>query len=189
MNDLSTAASLPAWDLSDLYPGPDSTEVREDMAQAERMGKAFAASHAGTLADLTGSALAAVIGEYERIQELLGRIASYAQLLFAEDSTDPAVGRFYQTVNEKVTAVGSDLIFFSLELNRLDEALLETKLADPALARYRPWLRDLRVFRPHQLSDDLEKLSHERDITANAAWVRLFDETVASMRIRIGDEN
>jgi oligoendopeptidase F len=189
MDDLSTAASLPAWDLSDLYPGPDSTEVREDMAQAERMGKAFAASHAGTLADLTGSALAAVIGEYERIQELLGRIASYAQLLFAEDSTDPAVGRFYQTVNEKVTAVGSDLIFFSLELNRLGEALLETKLADPALARYRPWLRDLRVFRPHQLSDDLEKLSHERDITANAAWVRLFDETVASMRIRIGDEN
>jgi oligoendopeptidase F len=189
MDDLSTAASLPAWDLSDLYPGPDSTEVREDMAQAERMGKAFAASHAGTLADLTGSALAAVIGEYERIQELLGRIASYAQLLFAEDSTDSAVGRFYQTVNEKVTAVGSDLIFFSLELNRLGEALLETKLADPALARYRPWLRDLRVFRPHQLSDDLEKLSHERDITANAAWVRLFDETVASMRIRIGDEN
>ncbi|HET6608524.1 MAG TPA: M3 family oligoendopeptidase [Rhodopila sp.] len=189
MNDLSTAASLPAWDLSDLYPGPDSTEVREDMAQAERMGKAFAASHAGTLAELTGSALAAVIGEYERIQELLGRIASYAQLLFAQDSSDPAIGRFYQTVNEKVTAVGSDLIFFSLELNRLDDALLETKLADPALARYRPWLRDLRVFRPHQLSDDLEKLSHERDITANAAWVRLFDETVASMRIRIGDQD
>ncbi len=57
--------------------------------------------------------------------------------------------------------------------------MLEAKFADPALARYRPWLRDLRVFRPHQLSDDLEKLSHERDLTASAAWVRLFDETIA----------
>ncbi|HVY13866.1 MAG TPA: M3 family oligoendopeptidase [Rhodopila sp.] len=185
---MSAAAALPEWDLSDLYPGPDSAEVKADMERAERMAKAFASSHAGTLAALTGPALAAVIGEYERIQELLGRIASYAQLLFAGDSTDPAIGRFYQTVNEKVTAVGSDLIFFSLELNRMDDALLEAKLADPALAHYRPWLRDLRVFRPHQLSDDLERLTHERDLTASAAWVRLFDETVAAMRVKLGGE-
>jgi oligoendopeptidase F len=191
MNDLNTAATadLPAWDLSDLYPGPDSPEVKADMERADRLAKAFAAEHAGTLAGLTGGALATVISEYERIQELLGRIASYAQLLFAGDSTDPVIGRFYQTVNEAVTAVGSNLIFFSLELNQVDDALLEAKLADPALARYRPWLRDLRVFRPHQLSAELEKLTHERDLTANAAWVRLFDETIASMRIRLGNED
>ncbi len=70
----------------------------------------------------------------------------------------------------------------------MDDAVLETKLADPALARYRPWLRDLRVFRPHQLSDELEKLTHERDLTASAAWVRLFDETVAAMRITMNGE-
>ena len=87
-----------------------------------------------------------------------------------------------------MTAIGSDLIFFTLELNRLDDAALEGKFSDPALARYRPWLRDLRVFRPHQLSDDLEKLTHERDLTAHAAWVRLFDETVASMRIPLAGE-
>ena len=132
--------------------------------------------------------LRAAIAEYEQIQEVLGRVASYAQLLFAGDSSDAAIGRFYQTVNERVTAIGSDLIFFALELNRLDDAALEGKFSDPALARYRPWLRDLRVFRPHQLSDDLEKLTHERDLTAHAAWVRLFDETVASMRIQLAGE-
>jgi oligoendopeptidase F len=140
------------------------------------------------LAGLSGADLAAAIAEYERIQEALGRVASYAQLLFAEDSTDPAIGRFYQTVNERVTAIGSELIFFSLELNRLDDAALEARFSDPALARYQPWLRDLRVFRPHQLGDDLEKLTHERDLTANAAWVRLFDETVAAMRIDLNGE-
>ena len=90
---------------------------------------------------------------------MLGRVGSYAQLLFAGDSSDPAIGQFYQTVNERITAISSDLIFFTLELNRLDDAVLEAKLADPALARYRPWLRDLRVFRPHQLDDQLEKLT------------------------------
>ncbi|HEY0184623.1 MAG TPA: M3 family oligoendopeptidase [Rhodopila sp.] len=181
----SPAASLPAWDLSDLYAAPDSPEVAADLARAEHTAKGFARAHAGTLASLSGAALAAVIAEYERIQEILGRVASYAQLLFAGDSTDPTVGRFYQTVNERVTAISSDLIFFTLELNRLDDAALEAKLADPSLAHYRPWLRDLRVFRPHQLSDELEKLTHERDLTASAAWVRLFDETVASMRVRL----
>ncbi|HEY3847747.1 MAG TPA: M3 family oligoendopeptidase, partial [Acetobacteraceae bacterium] len=190
MSHASTAQSesLPAWDLSDLYPSPDSKEVAADLDWAEQRAKSFAQAHAGTLASLSGAALAAVIAEYERIQERLGRVASYAQLLFAGDSSDASIGRFYQTVNERVTAIGSDLIFFALEMNRVDDAVLETKLADPALARYRPWLRDLRVFRPHQLSDDLEKLTHERDLTASAAWSRLFDETVAAMRIKLDGE-
>jgi oligoendopeptidase F len=190
MNDTNATptGSLPAWDLSDLYASPDSPRVTADLAQAENMAKAFAQAHAGTLSGLSGAALAAVIAEYERIQEMLGRVASYAQLQFAGDSTDPAIGRFYQTVNERVTAISSELIFFTLELNRMDDGALETKLADPSLAHYRPWLRDLRVFRPHQLSDELEKLTHERDLTATAAWVRLFDETVAAMRITMNGE-
>jgi oligoendopeptidase F len=182
------ASSLPAWDLSDLYTSPDSPLVMEDLARAEQMARSFAQAHASSLAGLSGAALAAVIGEYERIHEILGRVGSYAQLLFAGDSTDPAVGQFYQTVSERITAISSDLIFFTLELNRLDDAVLEVKLTDPALARYRPWLRDLRVFRPHQLDDQLEKLNHERDLTANGAWKRLFDETVAAMRIELDGE-
>jgi oligoendopeptidase F len=179
---------LPAWDLSDLYRAPDDPKVLADLAQAERSAQAFAKARAGRLASLSGADLAAAIAEYEQIQEMLGRVGSYAQLLFAEDSTDPSVGRFYQTVNERSTTIGSALIFFTLELNRLDDASLEQKLADRALARYRPWLRDLRVFRPHQLSDELEKLSNERDLTANGAWVRLFDETIAAMRVELSGE-
>jgi oligoendopeptidase F len=182
------APDLPSWDLSDLYPSMQGPEVAADLDRAERMAKAFQAARAGTLAGLGGAALAAAIGEYEAVQEILGRVASYAQLLFAGDSSDPAIGRFYQGVSERVTAIGSELIFFSLELNRLDDTALEAKLADPKLARYRPWLRDLRVFRPHQMDDALEKLTNERDLTANAAWSRLFDETVAAMRIPLNGE-
>ena len=177
--------ALPAWDLSDLYPAPDSPEVGRDLDQAEADARAFAAAHAGRLARATGRELAIAIAEFERLEERLGRLASYAQLLFAGDSTDAVIAQFSQTVNERVTAISSHLIFFTLELNRLDEATLEAKLADPEAARWRPWLRDLRVFRPHQLSDDLERLLHEKEVTGRAAWSRLFDETVAGMRIAL----
>ena len=185
----AAAEALPAWDLADLYPAPDSPAVERDFAAAAREAKAFAVACAGRLAALSGAELAAAIARYERIEETLGRLASYAQLRFAADQTDAAGGQFYQTVVERVTAIGSDLLFFPLELNRLDDAALEAKLADPALAPWRSWLRDLRVFRPHQLSDDLEKLLHEKDVTGPAAWSRLFDETVAGMRISLGGED
>jgi oligoendopeptidase F len=187
----ATAAdeTLPSWDLSDLYPGPGSAAITADFAAAEAAATAFEAAHAGKLAALPGAALAAAIHEYERIDEILGRVASYAQLLFAGDSTDAAIGQFYQTVTERVTAISVHLLFFTLELNRLDEAALEVKLSDPALARWRPWLRDLRVFRPHQLSDELEKLLHEKEVTGHSAWSRLFDETIAGMRVPMGGED
>ncbi len=180
--------SLPAWDLADLYPAPDSPEVERDFAAANAAAKDLAAIYAGQLAGLSGQDLATAISEFERIDELLGRLTSYAQLLFSGDSTDAAIGRFYQTVNERVTAISSHLLFFTLELNRMDEQALEAKLADPSLARWRPWLRDLRVFRPHQLSDEVEKLLHEKEVTGRSAWSRLFDETVAGMRIPVNGE-
>lgn len=184
----ATADDLPRWDLSDLYPTPDNEAVTADFAAAESAAVAFETATAGMLAGMSGGELAAAISEYERIEEILGRLSSYSQLLFASNSTDAAIGKFYQTVTERVTTISSHLLFFALELNRLDDGVLQTKLADPALARWRPWLRDLRIFRPHQLSDELEKLLHEKDVTGHAAWSRLFDETIAGMRIKVGDE-
>ncbi|HET6183765.1 MAG TPA: M3 family oligoendopeptidase [Acetobacteraceae bacterium] len=184
----SHADPLPQWDLSDLYPAPDSPLVGQDLDAAEGEAKAFAASYAGKVAQLSGEQLAGAIDAYQRIEERLGRLASYAQLLFAGDSTDSAIGSFYQTLNERVTTIGTHLIFFTLELNRIDEAALEAKLAAPAAARWRPWLRDLRVFRPHQLSDELERLLHEKEVTGRSAWSRLFDETIAGMRVAVAGE-
>ncbi len=186
----ATAAEkgLPTWDLSDLYPGPDSREVTRDLETAEASAKRFSATFAGKLGGLPGAELAGAIAEYEQIEQTLGRLMLYAQLLFSGDSTESAIGQFYQTVNERVTAISSHLIFFTLELNRMDEPALEQRLRDPSLARWRPWLRDLRVFRPHQLSDELERLLHEKEVTGHSAWNRLFDETVAGLRVPVGGE-
>jgi len=115
-----TAQEPPTWDLGDLYPAPDSPAVEADFANADKAAKDFAAAFQGKLASLSGAALAAAIGQYERIEEVLGRLISYAQLLFSGDSTNAEIGRFYQTVSERVTSISSHLLFFTLELNRLD---------------------------------------------------------------------
>ena len=107
---------------------------------------------------------------------------SYADLLRAGNVADPEIAHFFQTMHERINAVSTELLFFTLEINRLDDAALDAKLADPALAHYRPWLRDVRAMRPHQLSDELEKLLHEKSVAGRAAWVRLFDETIAELR-------
>ena len=142
----------------------------------------FAAAHEGKVGALDGAALGAAIVEFERQEERLGRISSYAQLVHAGDLSDPEIGRFSQNVRERVTAVSTKLLFFELELRRIEEDDLEAKLEDPELARYRPWLRDMRAFRPYQLSDEVEKLLHEKTVTGRSAWMRLFDETLADLR-------
>jgi oligoendopeptidase F len=173
---------LPEWDLSDLYPSRDSPEVAHDLAALATDSETFRDKYQGRLAALSGAELGGAIAEYERMQEIAGRILSYADLLRAGNVADVEIGRFAQTMQEKINAISTVLLFFALELNRLDDADLEAKAADPALAHYRPWLRDVRAFRPHQLSDDLEKLLHEKSVAGRNAWVRLFDETIAALR-------
>ena len=173
---------LPEWDLSDLYPGRDSPELARDLSQLAADAAAFRTKYEGRLAELSGAELGEAVATYERLQEIAGRIMSYAELTRAGNVADPEIARFFQTMHERINAISTELLFFTLELNRIDDAELDAMAADPALARYRPWLRDVRAFRPHQLSDDLEKLLHEKSVAGRTAWVRLFDETIAELR-------
>jgi oligoendopeptidase F len=173
---------LPEWDLSDLYPGRDSPELQRDLADLAAKAKAFRERCEGRLAGLSGGELGAAVAEYETLQEITSRIISFAELTRAGNVADPEIARFFQTAHERINAISTGLLFFALELNRIDEAALDEKLADPALAHYQPWLRDVRAMRPYQLSDEVEKLLHEKSVAGRSAWTRLFDETAADLR-------
>lgn len=178
--------ALPTWDLSDLYPDRDGPEIKTDLARLTTECQAFHRAYAGRLDGLNGDALARAVAEYERIDEGLGRLTSYAGLVHAADMLDAEIGRFTQDMHEKVNVAATSLLFFTLEINRLDEAHLNRLFAEsPALARYAPWLRDVRLFRDHQLSDEMEKLLHEKNVVGRTAWNRLFDETIAGLRFSV----
>ena len=183
---------LPQWRLEHLYPAAESPKFVADLARAAEEAKSFAAARRGRLAELLakgGDVLVGVIREYEALQDLMGRLMSYASLTYAGDTTDPARAKFYGDAQERVTKIAGELLFFELELNRLDDAALATSMASGPLAHYRPWLEDIRKEKPHQLADDIEQLFLEKSVTGVAAWNRLFDETVASLRFVVDGES
>ncbi|MCK5276566.1 MAG: oligoendopeptidase F, partial [Alphaproteobacteria bacterium] len=182
MTEAAAPEALPQWDLSDLYPAPDSKELSADLDRMETDAAAFEERHKGKLGGLDGGALGEAIAEYEHIDEAMSRAGSYAQLVYAGDQSDPQNGKFYQGVFERLNTISVRLLFFTLEINRIEDDRLEALLEAPALARYRPWLRDVRAMRPHQLDDEIERVLHEKYVVGRAAWVRLFDETMAGLR-------
>jgi oligoendopeptidase F len=186
--------ALPQWRLDDLYESMDSPRFAADLERAQREARVFAESWRGKLATIASSPgagvrLAEAVMSYEALQDLIGRVMSYASLLYASDTSDAARAKFYGDANEKVTAVAGDLLFFELELNRLDDAALEAAMATPSLARYRPWLEDIRKEKPHQLADDIEQLFLEKSVSGAAAWNRLFDDTMSALRFDFEGES
>jgi oligoendopeptidase F len=182
--------SLPEWNLADLYTGLHDPAIKRDLDHVDAECVAFEDAFKGKLAELAqspqaGSALAEAVRQYESVDDLMGRLGSYAGLMHAGDTVDPARTKFYGDVQERLTAASTHLLFFTLELNRIDDKLLEAAMADPALGHYRPWLEDVRRYRPYQLEDRVEQLFHEKSMTASAAWNRQFDATIAKLRFKV----
>jgi oligoendopeptidase F len=184
---------LPQWDLSDLYPGPESAELKRDLAQIDADCRAFDAAYRGQIATLAAgpdapARLLEAVKRYEALDDLMGRALSYASLVHAADTADPVRAKFYGDVQERITAASTHLLFFTIDLNRLEDAVLERVLTDPDLAHYRPWFADIRRDKPYQLEERIEQLFHEKSVTAYTAWNRLFDETIASLRFAVDGE-
>jgi oligoendopeptidase F len=187
----SNTGKLPEWNLADLYSGIDAPEVTRDLAKMDAECVAFETDYKGRLADETAKAtggiwLAEAVRRYEAIDDLAGRLASYAGLIHAGDSVDPAITKFYGDVSERLTSASVHLLFFALEFNRIDDAVMERAMQAPELGHYRPWIEDLRKDKPYQLEDRVEQLFHEKSQSGYAAWNRLFDQTISGLRFKVG---
>ncbi len=183
--------ALPEWDLTDLYPSVDAEEVKADLQASLDRSKTFETSYKGRLSELAADnvpALVTAIRAYEDLEDLMGRLISFAGLVYAGNTIDPASQKFYGDVQEQITTASSHLLFFTLELNTIEDAVMEAALEDAQFGHYRPWIEDLRKGKPYQLEDRVEQLFHEKSVTGSGAWNRLFDETMASLTFDVDGE-
>ncbi len=181
---------LPRWDLTHFYASMDADTFKADKAEFEKECQSFAKKYEGKIDSLDANELAKAIQKYEMIEELAGKIGSYAQLFYCENVTDPKRTKFYQDVSEMLTDSGAHLIFFSLQLNALTDEKIQSMLASSkSLNKYASWLRDVRQMRPYQLPEAQEKILHEKSVVGRAAWSRLYDETLASMRFTMNKKH
>lgn len=177
--DLTAAGVL--WDLDTLLEGADTDELLD---RAEVIVDELAASR-GTIGDLDTAQLAALMARSAELEELLGRIGNYVMLRFSEDTADPERGAAMMAVEERATTMSTKLVFFELEWAELPDERVEELLADPRLDFCAHHLRNLRRYRPHLLSEPEEKLLTEKSVSGAGAWVRLFDELISALTVKL----
>lgn len=172
----------PIWNLTDFYSSIKDKKITSDLQNAKKLTLEFAKKYEGSLLKLDGEKLFLAIKKYEEISEIIGKVGSYSYLIYASDLSNQAFVAFYQDICEKISEIEKELVFFTLEINEIDEKSMEKLLkSSKELQYYRPFLRDVGVFKKYQLSSELEKFGLEKNITARDAWVRLFDETVNNL--------
>ncbi|NRB16760.1 MAG: M3 family oligoendopeptidase [Rhodobacteraceae bacterium] len=180
--------NLPEWDLSDLYTGEDAPELKRDLQWLESECSSFASDYEGKLADIDADGLLTCVLRNEKINGIAGRIMSYAGLRYYQLTTDADRAKFMSDMQEAITVFTTPLVFFTLELNRLDDSILTAHFdANTDLARYKPVFDRIRAMKPYQLSDELEKFLHDLGVVGDA-WERLFDETIAGLTFCIDGE-
>ena len=182
--------ALPVWNLDDLYSGPDAPELQRDLDWAKGEAKAFEADYKGKLEALAKAGrLHEAVARSEKLGDVTGRLSSYAYLRYALDTQSPDKAKFLGDLGQAITDLATGLLFWELELNRIDDAVLDAAMAmDENLARYRHWFAELRKAKPHQLDEKIEELFFEKSVTGDQAWNRLFDETMAALKFEVDGE-
>jgi oligoendopeptidase F len=184
---VSDPNGLPEWELADLSPTAELADLQIELESIKQRAEEFAARYKGTLATLSTAAISDACSHYQALEESLARLTSFAELSFSANAQEPAAGQLLQFITELAAPVSCVLLFFTLEINRLDDKIIDEWRTDSSFQAWWPFIRDLRVFRTHQLSDELERLFNEKDVV-DRGWVRLFDQTIAALRICIQGE-
>jgi len=183
-----TGAEQVAWDLSDLFEGPDDPRIDLELDEASAAASVFRERFRGKLAELSAAELNDAVAELERLKSSSTRVEIFARLRLAADSSDQARGALVQKVRERNTQIETELLFFDLEWSELDDEIAENLLADPALERYAAVLRSERRYKPYQLTEPEEKISTEKSVTGVGAWGRLFNELLSDLRVSFDDQ-
>jgi oligoendopeptidase F len=184
----SELGQLPDWNLNDLYTSTDAKELVSDLSWLEKECDEFANEYQGKLKFLSADQMLQCIIRNEKISSISGRIISYAGLRYYQNTTNADRAKFLSDMQEKITVYTTKLVFFSLEINSLEDAFLEGLLNEnEELLRYKPVFEKIRALKPYQLSDEVEKFLHDLGIVGDA-WEKLFDETIAGLEFKIGGE-
>ena len=137
------------------------------------------------MAALDAKAFVAALKEIEDISKLGSKLGGFAYLNSTTRLMDAKASALYQKVSEALSEAGTDLLFFGLEYNKMDEKAIRKLEEDKEVKVYAPYLKRVRKFKPYELSEDVEKTLLEKDVTSGSAWVRLYEESMARLSYEV----
>ncbi len=182
---------LPNWNLGDLYSGIDDKKITSDLANIESLTKNFITNYKNKINEislkLNGEELYQAIIKYQNIAENLGKISTFAYLSYAGDLSNQKILAFFQNISEEITKIESQLVFFTLEINQIESEKMSKMLSESSkLSNFKPFIDEIRLFKPYQLEEKLEKIIIDKAISGRSSWIRLFDETVNNLKFQYG---
>ena len=179
---------LPTWDLSEIYKGINDPKIKNDLNEIRKLSKAFKVKWKGKINNLNSNEFIECIGHYQNLNEHLYKIGTHSSLMFATNMEDPEISRYNSTISDEVTEIFSSLIFVTLELCKIDDDLINDWMSNANAKTWLPYINILRKRNPYLLDPLVEEMLIEKSATGRSAWVRLFDETSASLRFPFGKE-
>lgn len=183
---MSKTKTLPAWDLSDLYNGINDPQIEKDLALYKKLNEDFAQKYKGKLAKLTAKNVFEVFKIIEQKSTLARVLGSFASLNMSTQMNNSDAMVFYQNINEKLNDYSKPSIFFHIEFNSLPEEKITEWLKDKNVAYYAPAIKNIRHFKDYELPEAVEEILHEKSVTSGEAWVRLYEETCARLKYKVG---
>ena len=181
-NAQNNLGKLPIWNLKDLYLSQKNKSLIRDLNNIKNDSLKFEKKYQNKVHLLTANNLYKAIYQLEQIDVLMDKILSYAHLLVAEDGNNEKNKIFYQQMQETITNYASSIIFFTLELNKISEKKINILVKNKKLQIYKNWIINKRSFKPYQLDLKIEKILQDKSITSHSAWIRLFDDLIASLK-------
>ena len=173
---------LPVWDLSEIYKDIDDPSIESDIKIIKELSEDFSIQWKGKIKDLNASEFLSCIETYQNISEKIYKIGTHSNLIFATNMEDPEISRYNASVSDKLTEISSLLVFFTLELSKLDDKTVSEWTKGPNSSKWLPYLTILRKKNDYLLDPLVEEMLIEKSATGRSAWVRLFDETSAALR-------
>lgn len=189
-SNVSGFIDLPEWNLSDLYAGSNDPKINSDLNDVSLKIEDFSKKYRDTfLKSFDGKTLYSAILEYENISEVLGKLMSFAGLQYYSDLNNADYKVLYQNLKEKISDISSKLVFFTLDIAKIENEFIDSAInKEDKLKKYSYWIEVIRKYKPHQLNEEVERYSLEKSVTGSSAWIRLYDETLASIKFEFEGE-
>lgn len=174
--------NLPVWDLTEIYTDIKDPKIKTDLKKIRDSSDKFVKKWKGKIKDLNPSDFLSCIETYQKICESLHKIGTHSSLIFATNMEDAEISRYNSSISDEFTEIFSSLIFFTLELSKVNDVKIQNWMNDKNCSKWEPYLKVLRKRNPYLLDPLVEEMLIEKSATGRSAWVRLFDETSASLR-------
>jgi len=183
-----TGAENIQWDLSDLYDSIEDSKLQDDKKKVVELADSFASKYKGKVAELDEEQMKQALQDYEQLIEIVGKLGSYAHLIWSTNTSEPKYGKLMQEANELSSEIHQKLVFFDVEWLNVDEGQAKKLIDSDVLTHYKHYLETSRRYKDYILSEKEEQVLSAKNVTGRSAWNRYFDETMGAARFELDGE-